>query len=368
MITPPAAGSPASAAPATATLLPAFTHERVTTVTGAHSGLRITVALHSSAIGPALGGCRLWSYEHWLDGVVDAMRLAQAMTMKNALADIGAGGGKAVIALEAGDLVDGALPLQRRRDALLDLGDLVESFGGAYITTEDVGVTEHDMLIVRERTQHVVGLPAADGGAGEPAAGTALGVFCSIEQVLLAVFGSTDITGRSFVISGLGQVGSRLARRLADAGGVLTVTDINPAARALADELGATWIDPSAAVTTHADVFVPAGLGGILTAPAIEQLPVRAVCGPANNPLAERAGADALAARGILYAPDYVVNAGGVIHLALTGRGETPAAVDARLRGIGGTLADVLALATVEGITPLDAADRLALARVAAAR
>jgi leucine dehydrogenase len=343
--------------------LPEFDHERVTTVTGARSGLRITVALHSSAIGPALGGCRIWTYDHWLDGVADAMRLAQAMTMKNALADIGAGGGKAVIALPPGHELDA----HQRRDALLDLGDLVESFGGAYITTEDVGATEHDMAIVRERTQHVVGLPAADGGAGEPAAGTALGVFVSIEHVLLSVFGSADIADRSFVISGLGQVGSRLARRLADAGAVLTVTDINPATRTLADELGARWIDPDAAVSTPADVFVPAGLGGILTAPVIEHLPVRAVCGPANNPLAERRGADALAARGILYAPDYVVNAGGVIHLALTGRGDSPAEVDARLRGIGGTLADVLALAALEGITPLDAADRLAHARVAAA-
>jgi leucine dehydrogenase len=344
--------------------LPEFDHERVTTVTGARSGLRITVALHSSAIGPALGGCRLWTYDHWLDGAADAMRLAQAMTMKNALADIGAGGGKAVIAMSPGEAVDAP----RRRDALLDLGDLVDTFGGAYITTEDVGVTEHDMVIVRERTRHVVGLPAADGGAGEPAAGTALGVFVSIEQVLLSVFGSAEIEGRSFVISGLGQVGSRLARRLADAGAALTVTDINPSALAIADQLGATWIDPEAAVSTPADVFVPAGLGGILTAPVIEKLPVRAVCGPANNPLAERNGADALAARGILYAPDYVVNAGGVIHLALTGRGDTPAEVDARLRGIGGTLADVLALAALEGITPLDAADRLARARVAAAR
>ena len=344
--------------------LPDFTHERVTTVTGARSGLRITAALHSSALGPALGGCRLWTYDHWLDGVADALRLAQAMTMKNALADIGAGGGKAVIALRPGDVLDE----ERRRDALLDLGDLVESFGGAYVTTEDVGVTEHDMAVVRERTEHVVGLPAADGGAGEPAAGTALGVYVSIEQVLLSLFGSAEVTGRSFVISGLGQVGSRLARRLADAGATLTVTDINPSALAIADQLGATWIDADAAVSTPADVFVPAGLGGILTAPVIEQLPVRAVCGPANNPLAERSGADALAARGILYAPDYVVNAGGVIHLALTGRGDSPAEVEQRIRAIGSTLSDVLGLAALEGITPLDAADRIAHARVAAAR
>lgn len=346
------------------TLLPDFDHERVATVTGARSGLRITVALHSSALGPALGGCRLWSYPHWSDGLGDAMRLARAMTMKNALADVGAGGGKAVIALPPGVLLDDL----QRRDALLDLGDLVESFGGSYITTEDVGVTEHDMAVVRERTAHVVGLPAASGGSGEPGAATAVGVHASISEVLRAVFGDPAAAGRSFVIAGLGQVGSRLARLLAADGAELTVTDINPAARALADELGATWIDAADAVTTSADVFVPAGLGGVLTAPVIERLPVRAVCGPANNPLAERSGADALAARGILYAPDYVVNAGGVIHLALTERGETPEAVTARLQAIGDTLAEVLARAAADGVTPLDAADALALARVAAAR
>lgn len=344
--------------------LPDFEHERVTTVTGARSGLRITVALHSSALGPALGGCRLWNYPQWVDGVADAMRLARAMTLKNALADVGAGGGKAVIALPTGVTLDAA----QRRDALLDLGDLVESFGGTYITTEDVGVTEHDMAVVREQTAHVVGLPAASGGSGEPGAATAVGVRASIVEVLRAVFGSPDAAGRSFVIAGLGQVGSRLARLLAADGATLTVTDINPAARAIADELGATWIDPAAATSTPADVFVPAGIGGVLTAPVIEQLPVRAVCGPANNPLAERRGADALAARGILYAPDYVVNAGGVIHLALTERGETPEAVTARLHAIGDTLADVLARASADGVTPLDAADALALARVAGAR
>ena len=353
-----------TSSPSPASTLPDFDHERVATVTGARSGLRITVALHSSALGPALGGCRLWSYPHWADGMADAMRLARAMTMKNALADIGAGGGKAVIALPPGRLLDDL----QRRDALLDLGDLVESFGGAYITTEDVGVTEHDMAVVRERTAHVVGLPAASGGSGEPGAATAVGVRASIGEVLRALDGDPAVAGRSFVIAGLGQVGSRLARLLAADGAVLTVTDINPATRALADELGATWIDADAAVTTPADVFVPAGLGGVLTAPVIEQLPVRAVCGPANNPLAERSGADGLASRGILYAPDYVVNAGGVIHLALTERGERPEAVAARLHAIGDTLAAVLQRAAAEGITPLDAADALALGRVAAAR
>lgn len=344
--------------------LPEFTHERVSTVRGERSGLAITVALHSSAIGPALGGCRMWRYPQWIDGVADAMRLASAMTMKNALADIGAGGGKSVIALGPDDVVDD----ERRRAALLDLGDLIETFDGRYRTAEDVGTTEHDMLVVRERTEHVVGLPAANGGAGEPAEGTALGVYVSIERVIEELFDSGSLVGRSFVISGLGQVGSRLAERLARAGAQLFVTDIAESKRALAADLGATWIDVDAALTTPADVFVPAGLGGVLTPAAIATLPVRAVVGPANNPLAYRSGAEHLAARGILYAPDFVVNAGGVIHLALTGDGASPAAIDVRLRGIGDTLSEILCAARAKGVTPLAAAEALAVERVERAR
>ena len=343
--------------------LPDFTHERVSTAVGERSGLTMTVALHSSAIGPALGGCRLWRYPSWIDGVADAMRLASAMTLKNALADIGAGGGKSVIALGADDVLDD----ERRRDALLDLGDLVESFDGLYRTAEDVGTTEHDMLVVSERTRHVVGLPAAHGGAGEPAEATALGVYVSIERVVEQVFESGTVSGRSFVISGLGQVGSRLAIRLAAAGARLTVTDINATKRAFAASIGAQWIAPDAAITTPADVFVPAGLGGILTPAAIAALPVKAVVGPANNPLAYASGAEHLARRGILYAPDFVVNAGGVIHLAMAGQGASELEIDRRLRGIGDTLADVFHAARAQGITPLAAAEALAVERVAEA-
>jgi leucine dehydrogenase len=344
--------------------LPDLTHERVSTVRGERSGLAVTVALHSSVVGPALGGCRMWRYPQWIDGVADAMRLASAMTLKNALADIGAGGGKSVIALAPDDVVDD----DRRRAALLDLGDLIETFDGRYRTAEDVGTTEHDMLVVRERTEHVVGLPAASGGAGEPAEGTALGVFVSIERVIDEVFGSASPAGRSFVISGLGQVGSRLAERLAKAGAELFVTDIAESKRSLAAAIGATWIAPDEALTTPADVFVPAGLGGILTAEAIATLPVRAVVGPANNPLAEHAGADQLAARGILYAPDFVVNAGGVIHLALTGDGADAALIDARLHGIGDTLVEIFTTARSSNITPLAAAEHVALERIERAR
>lgn len=344
--------------------IPEFTHERVLTSLGARSGLVITVALHSSALGPALGGCRMWTYPSWAEGQADALRLSAAMTLKNAAAGLDAGGGKSVIAIPEGAHVDG----ERRRAALLDLGDLVEALDGRYRTAEDVGTTEHDMVVVRERTAHVVGLPADKGGAGEPAGATALGVYSSIAPTLEAAFGSEEIEGRSFVISGLGQVGSRLARMLAGHGATLIVTDIDDRKRQLATDLGARWIAPEAALTTRADVLVPAGLGGILTDETIAALPVKAVVGPANNQLADRTGAAQLQERGIVYAPDFVVNAGGVIHLEGMAHGLEWPAIAERLTGIGDTLRSVFASASAHGTSTLEAAEALAYARIDAAR
>ncbi|QCR18826.1 Glu/Leu/Phe/Val dehydrogenase family protein [Agrococcus sp. SGAir0287] len=344
--------------------IPDLAHERVVTASGSRSGLPITVALHSSVLGPALGGCRMWTYPTWADGQADALRLSAAMTLKNAAAGLDAGGGKSVIALPMGTVLGDEL----RRAALLDLGDLVETLDGLYRTAEDVGTTEHDMLVVRERTAHVVGLPAEAGGVGEPAVGTALGVFAAIAPTLEEAFGDDRIAGRSFVVSGLGQVGGRLARMLADAGADLVVTDVVPAKRALADELGARWIAPEDALVTPADVLVPAGLGGVLTSSAIRTLPVRAVVGPANNPLDEREGAAELAERGIVYAPDFVVNAGGVIHLTLLDAGASAAEVERRLLGIGDTTRRVFATARERGVTSLDAAESIARERIEAKR
>lgn len=343
---------------------PDFTHERVITATGARSGLTIIVALHSSVLGSALGGCRVWQYDSYVDAQADALRLSSAMTRKNSVAGLAAGGGKSVIMVPRGEKLEG----ERRRNALLDLGDIIEMLGGKYRTAEDVGTTEHDMLVVREQTAHVVGLPAEDGGAGEPADATALGVFSSIAPTLEAAFGSGEIAGRSFVISGLGQVGSRLARRLAEAGATLSVTDIADSKRALADELGATWIQPADALTTPADVFVPAGLGGVLTAETIPALPFKAVVGPANNPLGRAEDAQLLADRGILYAPDFVVNAGGVIYLEGAVNGLSAEEVDERLVGVGDVLRQVFATAVEREITPLAAAEAIAWERIDAAR
>lgn len=343
--------------------LPDFRHERVETLTGRRSGLFLAVALHSSVLGPALGGARLWTYPHWSDALGDALRLSAAMTLKNAAAGLNAGGGKAVIALPAGTEMDAG----RRRAAFLDLGDAVESFGGLYRTAEDVGSTTEDMLVVSERTEHVVGLPDAVGGSGEPAGPTSLGVYESLRATLERITGSADVAGRRITVSGLGQVGSRLAVRLSAEGAALTVTDVNPLKRDLATQLGADWIAPGEEHLVAADVFVPAGIGGLLTDEVIDTLDARAVCGPANNPLAERSGAERLAARGILYAPDFVVNAGGVIYLDLTAKQiGTRADVMDRVSGIGDTIRRIFDDAEARGVTPLEAAEALAAERLAA--
>jgi leucine dehydrogenase len=355
-------GQPKEDAMTHALPLPDFTHERVEVITGRRSGLVITVALHSSVLGSALGGARLWTYPHWIDSVSDALRLSAAMTLKNAAAGLDAGGGKSVLCLPPGTTLDA----DRRRAAFLDLGDAVESLDGLYRTAEDVGSTTDDMLVVSERTEHVVGLPDAVGGSGEPAGPTSLGVYESLRATVERVTGSADVRDRRITISGLGQVGSRLAVRLATEGARLTVTDVNPAKRHLATELDAAWVEPGSEHLVGADVFVPAGIGGVLTDEVIDALAARAVCGPANNPLAEHSGADRLAARGILYAPDFVVNAGGVIYLdleakKLSGREETMA----RVAAIGDTLRRIFDDAEARGTTPLAAAEELAAARLA---
>lgn len=275
--------------------------------------------------------------------------------MKCAVASLETGGGKSVIAISPGETLTSA----RRRDGLLDLGDIVESLGGSYRTAEDVGTSTHDMLVVRERTDHVVGMPAEMGGLGEPAEPTAIGVYSAIETTVRRL--GLDLRGLRVTIAGLGQVGSRLARALTLDGVVLSVTDLNPQRKELANELNATWIDLDGALTRPTDLLIPAGIGGVLTSKVIADLQCRAIVGPANNQLADTNGDVALAERGIIWAPDFVVNAGGAIAAILTEVDRLSAAeVSARVQGIGQTLDIVYSIADADAITPLQAAVRLA--------
>jgi len=321
------------------------------------------VAVHSTARGPALGGCRLATYAELPLAVLDVLRLARAMSYKNAAAGLPLGGGKGVIALPPG----AALAGRRRTAALLDFAEVVEQLSGRYLTAEDVGMGSRDMAVIARGTSYVTGLSRARGGSGDPSPLTALGVQAAIETVCERLTGSGGLRGRSIAILGLGHVGARLAERCARAGATLVVADLDPAKRALAERLGARWTTPARALAARVDVLSPCALGSALTAELVPRLRCRAIVGAANNQLGEDGVADLLAARGILWAPDFVVNAGGVINLAVELRpgGYEPATARREVRAIAATLTEVLDAAEAEGIAPLAAAERLAEARMA---
>ena len=343
---------------------PSLNHETVLITRGERSGLTMSVAVHSTRLGTALGGARVWHYGSWLEAVEDSLRLSAGMTLKNAAAGLARGGGKSVVFVPSGVTLDA----DRKRRAMLDLGDAVESLGGRYQTAEDVGTSAADMAVVSERTAHVCGLPADRGGVGEPSDATAQGVYASIVATLETASGSPLLSGRRATISGLSQVGSRLARRLSDEGMKLIVTDVNPARRAFAEEISASWIEPGDEHLFETDVFVPCGVGGALTHDVIAQLRCAAVVGAANNQLADADGAELLADRGILWAPDFIVNAGGVIYLDMASQpGADQAAILARVDDIGRTLKTVFRDAAERSVTTLAAAEKLAIDRLDAA-
>jgi leucine dehydrogenase len=330
---------------------------------GRRSGLFTLVAVHSTARGPSLGGCRMWAYGDARAALRDALRLSRAMTSKSAVAGLPLGGGKGVIMLPPGSA---ALDPVRRRDVLLDFGDTIDQLGGRYITAEDVGTSDADMTVIRERTEHVAGLATDRGGSGDPSPWTALGVEAAIRVACERVWGSDELAGRRVAVVGLGHVGGALARGLAAGGATLTLADLNPAKRALAGELGATWAEPEAALRAEVDVVAPCAMGAVLDHTAVPALRCRAVAGAANNQLASDDVADLLAARGILWAPDFVANAGGIINIAveLEPEGYDEARARARVLAVGETMRTVFELAEAGRLTPLAAAQELARTRL----
>jgi leucine dehydrogenase len=294
----------------------------------------------------------MWVYPDNRMALRDALRLSRAMTYKAAVADLAQGGGKGVIMLEPGTPMTGRL----RRAALLDFGDTVEALGGAYITAEDVGVSSRDMPVIAQRTKYVTGLARSRGGGGDPSPLTALGVEHAIRACCESVYSSSSLRGRTIGILGLGHVGSRVARRCARAGARLVVTDVDVSKRHLAEQLGARWLRSSTALEAPVDVLVPCALGGILDEDTVPRLRCRIVAGAANNQLATEGIADLLMKRGILWAPDFVVNAGGLINIAVELGGYDPATARRRVRGIADTLREIFADAQAAGITPLAAA------------
>lgn len=325
------------------------------------TGVTGIIAIHSTAIGPAAGGCRLWAYADRVDLVTDAVRLARGMSYKNALAGLPFGGGKAVLMRPAGAF--------DRPAVFRALGDAVAALQGTYVTAEDVGTTVADMRAVRERTRHVAGLDASVGMAGgDPSPWTAMGVFACMRAAAQDLLG-LDLHGATVAVQGVGNVGSALARLLKHAGAKLVITDIDEArAAALAEELGATRVGIDDILAVDADILAPCALGGVLTATSISSLRARLVCGGANNQLATEADGQALAARGIVYAPDYVVNAGGIINVSAEYLGETSDQVHDRIAQMPARLLDIVRQATEAQLPPGLMADRLAQQMIATAR
>ena len=330
------------------------------------SGAWMLIGVHSTVLGPAMGGTRLKAYRSPDEALTDVLQLSQAMTMKHAAAGLDLGGGKAVLAVP--ELPAPGSPA--RRELLLRYGDLVASMGGTYLTAADMNTSEADLDLVGERTTHVLGRSVACGGSGSSAGATALGVFHGIRASVRHAFSDADLSERCVLVQGVGAVGARLAELLCDAGARLVLADLDDdrAAR-VAQQLGASATVAHHVLDAECDVFSPCATGGVLSAESIPLLRCRVVAGAANNQLATRWDADRLRDRGVLYAPDYVINAGGVIHLAGYERlGWDEARMTARLAGIGQTLTELFEGADREGVTPASAADRLALDRIAAAR
>ncbi len=327
---------------------------------GRRSGLYTLLAVHSTVRGPSLGGCRLWTYGNARLAVRDVLRLSRAMTFKAAVADLPLGGGKGVIMAPAG----AALAGRRRHDVLLDFGDLVESAGGRYVTAEDVGTSSRDMSVIAQRTGHVAGLSRRRGGSGDPSPFTALGVEAAIRAACEQAFSEPSLHDRSICVLGLGHVGSRIARLCVRAGARLIVADVDERKRALAEQIGAGWAAPSDAWRSEVDVLVPCALGGLIDDAAVPRLRCRVIAGAANNQLAGEHVAQRLHARGILWAPDFVVNAGGIINIAEEANGYDPAIARRRVRGIGDTLRELFARSDQTGQTPLAEAMELARRRL----
>ena len=317
------------------------------------------VCIHSTTLGPAMGGTRLKSYASPAEALEDGMRLAAGMTRKLAVVGLPCGGGKAVLAVPD-------LPRGDERQVFFErYAELVDSLGGTFVTGPDVNTGEADMDVIGDRTPQVFCRSAANGGSGDPSVHTALGVFHGIRSSLKHAFGSADPAGRTVLVQGAGSVGAKLARLLAEAGAHVLVSDVD---EERARATGATLVPAGAALTTECDVYAPCALGATLSADTIPGLRCRVVAGAANNQLATPEDGERLRAAGILYAPDYLINSGGALHgIGLERLGWDADRLEREVEGIADTLAGIYRQADAEQITTNEAAERLATERLAGA-
>lgn len=336
-------------------------HELVQLVRDQASGLTAIIALHSTHLGPGAGGTRFWHYADPSAAMRDVLRLSRGMSYKNAMAGLPMGGGKAVILADAAGTKTPAM--------LAAFGDAVEALGGRYVTAEDVGISEADMVAIAQRTRYVSGLPVEGENAagGDPGPFTAMGIYHGIKAAVRHKLGKDSLEGVHVAVQGTGSVGGGVARLLARDGARLTLADVNEArAETLASELGGHAVSPDAIMGTACDVFSPNALGAIFDDAGIARLDCAVVAGGANNQLARAHHGEMLAARGILYAPDYVINAGGIISVTLEylcRRDRTASDINEvrkRIAQIPGRLEQIWQESDATGVSPDQVADRMA--------
>ena len=337
-------------------------HEQVMFCHDKATGLKAIIAVHNTRLGPALGGCRMWPYADEQQALNDVLRLSRGMTYKSALAGLPLGGGKAVI---IGD------PHKGKSEALFQaMGGFVDSLGGRYITAADSGTGVAEMALMGQRTRHVVGAGTREqlgGGtrSGDPSPATALGVFIGLREAVAQRLGRSDLNGLRFAIQGLGQVGFDLARQLKAAGAQLWVHDIQEAnVRRAVDELGAHAVSAQDIYGLEVDVFSPCAMGAVINDHTLQLLRAPVIAGAANNQLATAAHADELWRRGVLHAPDYAINAGGIIDVSYEYHGGTPEQVRRHVEGLGETLRQFFVRAKAEDRNTTAVADSLAQERL----
>ncbi len=339
------------------TYMEKYDYEQLLFAQDKQSGLKAIIAIHDTTLGPALGGTRMWTYENEEAAIEDALRLAKGMTYKNAAAGLNLGGGKTVI---IGD------PRKDKNEAMFRaFGRYIQGLNGRYITAEDVGTTVEDMDIIHEETDYVTGISPAFGSSGNPSPVTAYGVYVGMKAAAKEAFGTDSLEGRTVAVQGVGNVAYNLCKHLHEEGASLIVTDINrEAVKRAVEDFGAKAVEPEEIYSVDADIYAPCALGATINDETIPQLKAKVIAGAANNQLRENRHGDIIHEQGIVYAPDYIINAGGVINVADELYGYNSERAMKKVNTVYDNIAKVIEIAKRDGIPTYQAADRLAEERI----
>ena len=335
-------------------------HEQLVACSEPSSGLRAYIAIHDTTLGPACGGVRIWPHETEEDAVLDVLRLSKAMTYKSAAAGLPLGGGKAIIIAD---------PANKSEAMLRAYGRFVDTLGGRYITTTDVGSTGQDLEFIAKETKHLTGLPERMGGSGDTSVLTGLGVYLGMKACAKEVWGSDSLSGRVVAFQGFGKVAVHTTEHLLEEGAELVATDVSETALQKARGMGARVVGAEEIYDVECDIFSPCALGGVLNSETIPRLKCKIVAGGANNQISGAEDGIELQRRGILYAPDYIINAGGIINVSCEIGGNYSVERATEIAGrIYGTMENVIRTSAKEGIPTAEAADRLAEERINSAK